>query len=344
MSKWYINTGEHGDVVLSTRIRLARNLAPYPFPLKLSIQQKQEVNRLVSEVFGDVPALKLANVDMSNLSDYEAVSLAERHLVSPEFVSVREGRALLLSEDESISIMLNEEDHIRLQVIKGGFALDEAYEQASKIDDIIDNRLQYAFDERIGYLTQCPTNLGTGMRASVMLHLPALAACNQLSSLSSTVSKLGLTIRGSYGEGSSARGDTYQLSNQISLGISEKAALENLKSITLQLATRERTAREELEKNPAFLDKIFRSYGILKTARMLSAEEMMELLSYTRLGSIRGQIPVKTELINELFVTMQPANINTAHKTRFESPKRREIRAETVRKALEENIAEESDD
>ncbi|MDR1629078.1 MAG: protein arginine kinase [Oscillospiraceae bacterium] len=337
MSKWYINTGEHGDVVLSTRIRFARNLAPYPFPAKLPVSEKYTVNELVRTALEDVPALKLQYTDMNQINDFEAVSLAERHLVSPEFVSAREGRSLLLSEDESVSIMLNEEDHIRLQVIKGGFALDEAFSEAGKIDDLLDSRLQYAFDDRIGYLTQCPTNLGTGMRASVMLHLPALAACSQLASLSATVSKLGLTIRGSYGEGSSAKGDIYQLSNQVSLGISEQAALENLKSITLQLATRERTAREELEKNPAFLDKIFRSYGILKTARILSTDEMMELLSFTRLGSIRGQIPVKTEVINELFVTMQPANLNSSYKTRFDAMTRREVRAEAVRRALEES-------
>lgn len=337
MNKWYVNTGEHGDVVLSTRIRLARNLAQYPFPGKLPASKKHEVNALARSALDDVSALQLQYIDMEKLSDYEAVSLAEKHLVSPEFVSAREGRALLLSEDESVSIMLCEEDHIRLQIIKGGFALDEAFDEADKIDDILDGRLRYAFDERIGYLTQCPTNLGTGMRASVMLHLPALAACNQLAPLASTVSKLGLTIRGSYGEGSAAKGDIYQLSNQVSLGISERAALDNLKSITLQLATRERTAREELLKNPAFLDRVYRSYGILQTARVLSADEMMDLLSYTRLGAILGQINVRTEIINELLVTMQPATLNARHKIHLDTLKRREIRAEEIRKKLGEH-------
>ena len=332
--KWYINTGDHGDVVLSTRIRLARNLFSFPFPAKLPLAKKHEVNALVRTALVDVPALRLDYIDMSGLSDYEAVSLAEKHLVSPEFVSVREGRALLLSEDESVSIMLCEEDHIRLQVIKGGFALEEAFEEASKIDDLLDSRLQYAFDERIGYLTQCPTNLGTAMRASVMLHLPALTARNQLASLASTVSKLGLIVRGSFGEGSAARGDIYQLSNQVSLGISEKAALENLKSISLQLATRERSAREELQKNTAFLDRLYRSYGILQTARILSTDEMMELLSYARLGAVLGLIPVKTEIINELMVTMQPATLNASHKTPLDSARRRELRASAVREKL----------
>jgi len=273
---------------------------------------------------------------MASLKDYEAVSLAEKHLVSPEFVSAREGRSLLLSEDESISVMLCEEDHIRIQVIRGGFALDEAFDEADKIDDIIDGRLQYAFDERIGYLTQCPTNLGTGMRASVMLHLPALAACGQIASLASTVSKLGLTIRGSYGEGTAAKCDIYQLSNQVSLGISEKAARDNLKSITLQLATRERTAREEIQKNPAFLDKLHRSYGILSSARILSADEMMELLSYVRLGAILGRIPVKPELINELIVSMQPATLNAASDRSLDAARRRELRAAIIRERLAE--------
>ncbi len=334
MNKWYKNTGDHGDVVLSTRIRFARNLLDFPFPQKLSAAKKQEIGSLVNNALTDITALELKSIDMSKLKDYEAVSLAEQHLVSPEFVTNRDGRLLILSGDKSLSIMVNEEDHIRLQVILGGFALDEAFDYANRIDDVLDSRLKYAFDDRIGYLTACPTNLGTGMRASVMLHLPALAACNQLSLLSSTVSKLGLTIRGSFGEGSSAKGDIYQLSNQVSLGISEKAALENLKSITLQLATRERTAREELQKNPAFLDKIYRAYGILQNARILSNDEMMELLSYTRLGTILGQIDIKTEAVNELFVTMQPATLNTSQNAALDTIKRRELRANEVRKII----------
>ena len=203
MNKWYIENGDQGDVVISTRVRLARNLEEYPFPCRLTVTRSQ------------------------------AVSLAERHLVSPEFVSDRAGRGLLLTDDEAISIMLCEEDHIRLQVMMAGLALKEAYSVADKVDNIIGSKLNYAYDDRIGYLTQCPTNLGTAMRASVMLHLPALTRCGQIGKLAATVSKLGLVIRGAYGEGSSPRGDIYQLSNQITLGISEETALDNLQSITL---------------------------------------------------------------------------------------------------------------
>lgn len=334
MNKWYIDTGEHGDVVLSTRIRLARNIEKYPFPSKLNTEYKTKVNNLVIDAIKDVPALKLEDIDMAKHTKTEAVSLAERHLISPEFASSSEGRSLLLSEDESISIMLCEEDHIRLQVMKGGLALDDAYDEASKIDDVLDMRLKYAFDERIGYLTQCPTNLGTGMRASVMLHLPALSKLSQTSRLASTVSKLGLTIRGAYGEGSSANGDIFQLSNQVSLGISEKAALANLKAITLQLATQERSAREELIKNISFLDKIHRAYGILITARLLNTDELMELLSWVRLGSVTDILDIKTETINELMVTMQPATLNIMYKDALTSMERDELRGELVRQAL----------
>ena len=240
------------NVVISTRVRLARNLKNYPFPCKLSQQGREEVIEKVRDAVkngNSVLADDFSYIKMSELDPRQSVSLVEKRLVSPEFVSDTAGRALLLSSDERLSIMLNEEDHIRLQVITPGLSLEQAYDTADKLDTLLDERLDFAFDEKLGYLTQCPTNLGTGMRASVMLHLPALEKSNAISRIAGNLSKLGLIIRGAHGEGTEPKGAMYQLSNQITLGISEKAAIENLKNITDQLAAQEEQARERLCKH-----------------------------------------------------------------------------------------------
>ncbi len=337
MNKWYETKSQHDDVILSTRIRFARNLEDYPFPCRLDAEGKEKVCRAVKDALSDVSGLKLKYIEMQTLSPKEAVALAEKHLISPEFASPQKGRALLLSEDESVSIMLCEEDHIRIQVIKGGLDLEGAFELANKIDDLLDSKLKYAFDERIGYLTQCPTNLGTGMRASVMMHLPALSKCSQMSKLASTVSKLGLTIRGTYGEGSNPKGDIFQLSNQVSLGISERAALDNLKAITMQIATQERSAGEEFVKNVNVMDRITRAYGILSSARLLSTDEMLELFSWVRLGAIYGIIEADISKLNELTETMQAATLSCEAGKDLTSDQRDEIRAKAVREKLLNN-------
>lgn len=333
MNKWYIEKGDQGDIVLSTRIRLARNLNDYPFPAKLDAAGKNKVNSLVKGILFENDREDFSYIEMRELSRLQSVSLAERHLISPEFASKKDGSALVLSADESVSIMLCEEDHIRLQVMKAGLALEEAFDIADKLDNMLGAKLNYAFDERIGYLTQCPTNLGTAMRASVMLHLPALTRCGQMTRLANTVSKLGLTIRGAYGEGSQPKGDIYQISNQITLGITEETAIANLKSIVLQLVAQERAAAAEIIKKPAEEDKIFRALGVLKNARLLSTDEFMELISVVRLGAARGLIDIEIEKLNELIVNMQPATISAA--TQAEGAAARDlIRAKNVREAL----------
>ncbi len=332
MSKWYIGEGDHNDIVISTRIRLARNLADYPFPVRLDNKSKIEVNEKIRDALKDKE--NLTYTELKTLTRSQIVSLAERHLISPEFASNSDARALLMSDNEDISIMLCEEDHIRLQVMKSGLALKEAYELADKIDTEINQSLKYAFDEKLGYLTQCPTNLGTGMRASVMLHLPALTAKGQIGSLASTVSKLGLTIRGAYGEGMSAMGDLYQLSNQVSLGISEKSAIDNLKTITLQLAAQERAARTEAAKSIETEDAVFRAYGILKSARILSTKEFMSLISKVRFGAVCGMINTDLKTINELMVSMQPATINAFVGKTLSLDERDVERAKIVRERL----------
>lgn len=334
MSKWYIGAGEQSDIVVSTRIRLARNIVEYPFPNKLNTKSRMELNNVIKETIESDNKYSLRFLEMRTLARFEAASMAERHIISPEFASDSDGRALMLSPEEDISIMLNEEDHIRLQVMKSGFALDEAYQVANEIDDVLGSKFNFAFDERIGFLTQCPTNLGTGMRASVMLHLPGLTLSGQIHKLINTISKLGLTFRGAFGEGTNAVGDMYQLSNQITLGISEEFAIKNLKAITLQLCAQERTAREEMLKDVSTEDRIFRAYGTLKWARLLSTKELMENLSWVRLGSVSGKINIPIEIVNELMVSMQPATINARAGQKLPTVERDTVRATEVRAKL----------
>jgi len=339
MNKWYRNNGDQGDVVLSTRIRLARNLDAYPFPARLDAAGKQQVldtvrKALLTDDANENKSPDFTYIEMKNLTRTQAVALAERHLISPEFAAAREGRALLVSPDEAVSLMLCEEDHIRLQVMQPGLALAVAYDIANKVDTLLDSRVQYAFDERIGYLTQCPTNLGTAMRASVMLHLPALTQLGQLARLSGTVSKLGLTIRGAFGEGSQSSGDIYQLSNQITLGITEQAAIENLQSITLQLIQQERSAAAEFCRRLPEQDRIFRALGTLQFARLLSAAEFMRHISLVRMGAAHGLIDLPLEKVNELIVQMQPATINAAQNKDLEAEERDSVRADLVREVL----------
>ena len=330
MNKWYIESGEQGDIVLSTRIRLARNIDEYPFPNKLTKAAKKEVCEKVRDILLSQKYWDFSYTETSTLTKAQAVSLAERHLVSPDFATDSDG-ALVLTDDEAISIMLCEEDHIRLQVMMSGLALKEAYNVADKVDNIISSGVDYAFDERIGYLTQCPTNLGTAMRASVMLHLPALTKCGQMGKLANTVSKLGLVIRGAHGEGSSPNGAIYQLSNQITLGISEQEALDNLQSITLQLVAQERAAAKSLLENPAQVDEIWRARGILQYARMLTCDEFMELSSLIRLGARSGVFDFDLKKLNELTYNVQPATIKARENKELTASQRDVIRADAVR-------------
>lgn len=333
-AKWYLGTGAQNDVVINTSIHLARNVRNFPFPGRLSLPEKIKVNEHIKNAVSDVGDYHFNYYEMKTLSQSEVVSLAERHLVSPEFASSRDGRALLLTEDEAVSVMLNEEDHIRLQVMYAGFALDEAYITAGKIDSELSRRLDFAFDDKLGYLTQDPTALGTGMKASVVLHLPALVSTSQITKLITTVSKLGLSLRGSYGEGAAAKGDMFRLSNTITLGISEKAAIENLKSIALQIAAQERVAREQIFKAPVTEDRIYRAYGVLKYARLIDTNEFMELISLVRLGAVKGIINMDCAQIEALMIHMQPATISLSVDRPLDRIERDKLRAMCVRRAL----------
>ncbi|MCQ2462739.1 MAG: protein arginine kinase [Clostridia bacterium] len=326
---WYSQTGAESDVVLSTRIRLARNIREYPFPVRLDRETKKQICETVRDIL-DGEGVKLSYIPVSTLTAAQAVSLAERNLVSADFISKSDG-ALLLNGDESMSVMLCEEDHIRLQVIKPGLDLEGAYAEADETDNILEKHLNYAFDERLGYLTQCPTNLGTGMRASVMLHLPALAAAGNMTRLAATVAKLGITLRSANADGA---GDIYQLSNQVTLGISETAATENLKSIVLQIASQERQARKSLVKDEKTIDRIYRSFGILKSAYLMTSAEYTKLYSAVRLGICEGLIDADINKLNELYMTTQPATVNAANGGELNAAQRDAVRAKTVRDAL----------
>lgn len=324
--------------VISTRVRLARNLKDYPFPCRLSEQGRKKVIEKVTSAIRDSNSSIASDfnlIKLDDLTEAQGVSLVERHLVSPEFISETEGRALLLSKDESMSIMINEEDHIRLQVITDGLSLEQAYDTADKLDTLLDENLEFAFDDKLGYLTQCPTNLGTGMRASVMLHLPAHEKSRTIGRIAGNLSKLGLTIRGAYGEGSEPSGSLYQLSNQVTLGISEKAAIENLENITKQLVSQEQQARERLAKSIDIQDSVSRSLGLLKSAMVMTHDEALKLLSNVRFGILSGQIKdVTAEVVDSLMEKIEPATLMVNSGKNLSAQERDIERAKILREAL----------
>jgi len=319
------------EAVVSTRVRLARNLKEYPFPIRLSADRAKEIVEKIDAALKDC-GIRFHRIDLGAVSETMKVALLERHLISPDFVRGQEGRAVFLSDDNSISIMVNEEDHIRLQVIRDGFEPDEAYEIADKLDSELSKKLDFAYHEKLGYLTQCPTNLGTGMRASVMLHLPALEITGAVHRIGSNLSKLGLTIRGLYGESTKPVGAFFQLSNQVTLGISEKAAIANLKNITTQLISQEMKARENLLSKIEVEDKIARALGVLKTALVIDHSEAMSLLSLVRLGVASKKLStLSTDSIDRLIVEIQPATIMTKYGEDM-TPQERDIkRADMIR-------------
>ncbi len=318
------------DTVLSTRVRLSRNVDSLPFPIRLNALQKQELNMGICRILSN-KGCPLNVISMNSLYPYEAISLAERHLISPEFASNSEGRVLLLDENEKVSIMLCERDHIRIQGFSTGLEPLEAYAEAEKYDKLLGEALHYAFDPKLGFLNQNPKDIGTGMKASVLMHLPALSSTGAMEKLSATASKLGFVIRGSYGDGASVKGDIFRISNSVTMGISEQEALENLKSITLQIATKERNAAEKLVSDINVQDRINRSAGLIKNAVLMSCDEMMELLSWVRLGSLYGIVDADAELIARLFVSMQPATVNVLAGQKLSEAARDEIRAKTVK-------------
>lgn len=285
---WYKDN--NSDIVISTRIRLARNLDATPFPSAL--KDTSEVTQKIKDSIlssNSTLAKEFDFIDLDNTPTDEKERLREEHLISPQMVQGK-GRSVMINKDKTMSIMLMEEDHIRLQIIEGGNKLKEAYETASRVDDVIEESLSYAFDNDFGYLTACPTNAGTGLRASAMLHLPALTMTNNIGRILASVSNMGIAVRGLYGEGTKAYGNLYQISNQVTMGLSEAEIIEKLNNVINQIVDAEEKTRKALaEKNSDYIkNKIMRSYGLLKYAYTMDSTEARELLSDVLLGQSTG--------------------------------------------------------
>ena len=337
---WYTECGKDGDVVLSSRVRLARNIKGIPFPARADEKQQEEVIEKCKEALLDKKSpyhKTMYYIDLGAMEDFEKQALAERHLMSPQMLEHDKKRGLLLSNDNAISIMLNEEDHIRIQTMAPGFEIDRCFAEANAVDDLIAGSVAIAFDEQYGYLTCCPTTVGTGMRASVMLHLPAMTMSGTLSSISNSLSQLGITIRGIYGEGSKALGNIYQISNQLTLGETEEDIIDKFKQIVADVVEKERELRQriyEAEKF-SFEDKLMRSFGVLKFAVAMSSDEAMKRLSDLRFSINLGLIKeVSLETVNRLTYDVMPANI--IQKYNIHDAKERDLkRAEIIKEALE---------
>ncbi len=335
MSSWYSDINNYNDIIVTSRIRLARNIEGIPFPTRMTEAMRKDVNCRVRDILPDINThfnIGLKFIDMNDVPEVEAYSMVERHIISPEFAANKEGRAILISEDESVCVMICEEDHLRIQVLKSGNSLDEAYSIAERLDTLLCERLRFAFNNELGYLTECPTNLGTGLRASVMLHLPLMTSTGQIAQIADSVGKIGLTVRGMYGEGSASKADLYQLSNQITLGISERDALNNLKAIAQQIVNKE-IANADNCNRIKFEDSIWRAYGILKNARLLSSDEMMKYISLIKLGNTMGILNIDKSLPMRILVECQP-NMIIRKTGATDSTERDVMRADTVRRLL----------
>jgi len=337
-SEWLKGTGPNSDIVISSRIRLARNLDKIPFPHWASKEQGEGVFNKIAEASHSIEELKGATIfGLADLDSVDKQFLVERHLMSHEHAQKTDHKAVIIDDAEVLSIMVNEEDHIRMQVMQSGFNLLGAWGIINKIDDSLARELNFAFLPDWGYLTACPTNTGTGMRGSVMLHLPALVMSNQINRVLSAIAKLSFTTRGLYGEGTQAAGNFFQVSNQVSLGQSEGDIIESINGIIKQIIDQEAQAREMMfAKNRAVLeDRVSRSFGILKSAHIITSQETIELLSMLRLGCDLGMIKdIDRSTINELFITTQPAHLQKLQKNKLSGPERDVKRAELIRSRL----------
>ncbi|MDD5730124.1 MAG: protein arginine kinase, partial [Candidatus Omnitrophica bacterium] len=335
-------TGPNSDIVMSSRIRLARNINKLPFPQWANKKQSKQLMDLVEEAVVKNDSLKSAAFfKLADLSNVDKQFLVERHLMSLEHAQKPDNKGLVVDGDEVISIMVNEEDHIRAQVMQSGFNLFECWNIINKIDDALAKELDFAFLPDWGYLTACPTNTGTAMRGSVMLHLPALVMSRQINHVLQAISKLSFTTRGLYGEGTQATGNFFQVSNQVSMGNKEEEMIESINGLIRQIIEQENQARDVLfSQNKAMLeDKVNRSLGILKSARIITSQETIELLSMVRLGidlDIVKDIGRRT--INELFIMIQPAHLQKLENKKLTSEERDIQRAELIRSKLDQKL------
>lgn len=340
MVKWLDDIGLERNIVISSRIRLARNLKNYKFPILLDSKEANKVVIDVKDAVDKINKSYLKDMNFFKVKDIPSIErnvLIEKHLISPELTKKANLSGVILSRDEKITIMINEEDHIRLQILGSGLCLEECWKKSSEIDDDLEENLGYTFDENVGYITSCPTNLGTGMRASVMLHLPALSLTNQTDKILFAASQLGIAVRGVYGEGTKSMGNLYQLSNQSTLGLSEERIIDRINKITLQIIDKEKLTRKALLENNkiALEDKILRAYGILKNAKIITTEEAMKLISNVKLGIEMGLIKdITSSQLDILTIEVQPNNIQSITREELTENERDIKRAEIINKKM----------
>ena len=339
--EWLRGGGPMEDVVISTRVRLARNLADVPFLSRCSEQQQKELEvRLRREVLAAEVADEMLYVDIGKADDMDRQLLVERHLISRQHAEATHPRGVAVSADETVAIMVNEEDHLRIQVLRSGLKLEEAFSEINRIDDLLEQRLDYAFHSRFGFLTACPTNVGTGLRISVMLHLPALKMTGEIEKAFRAARDMRLAIRGLYGEGTEATGDFFQVSNQTTLGKSEEQFVTEFQSLIPRFIEYERKARQSLMSRRAVAveDKVVRASSLLRSARLISSEETMYLLSLLRLGVHVGLVRgVDIATTNQLFLATQPSHLQRILGQELAGPQRAEARATYIRHRLSAN-------
>ncbi|MCQ9204806.1 MAG: protein arginine kinase [Omnitrophica bacterium] len=342
---WLNGKGPESEIVFSSRIRLARNIDTLPFPSRASDIQKDSILKRIKEEYSNVRMLKKSNfVDMEELSELDSQLLLERHLVSQEHILAGKGKGVILAQDERISIMINEEDHLRMQAIASGFDLKKCWQILDSIDNDFSKKISFSFLPDLGYLTSCPTNLGTGMRASCMMHLPALILTKRINKILELLARISFTTRGLFGEGTQALGDFFQISNQVSLGLSEDELIDNLIGVVNQVKDQEMDARDILLKRykPSLEDSVGRALGILKNCRLINSKEALSHLSILSLGLDLGIIKNADlsstgqgkELINSLFIMIQPAHLQKIESKSLKEKERDYIRAEILRNKL----------
>lgn len=340
--EWLRGEGPQHEIVISTRIRLARNVRAFTFLSRADAETREEISRVLQEAIRRSRGLdKLAFIDVERLDELDRSLLVERHLISRQHAEAAGARGVAFDKGESVALMLNEEDHLRLQVMRSGLRLDETWEAISAADDALEEQLEYAFHPRYGYLTACPTNVGTGIRVSVMLHLPALRLTNELEKVAQAARDMKLAIRGLHGEGTEALGDFFQISNQITLGRSEEDIIDSFREIVMpRIVEYEKSARASLLKHrlSALDDKIWRALGLLTSARLISSSEAMQYLSHVRMGIHTGRLSgVNIATLNELFLQTQPAHLQKLSGERLNGEQRSAARATLIRQKLSQN-------
>ncbi len=335
---WLSGEGPDSFAVLSSRIRLARNISEFPFPPAAGTDVREKLIDYVSAAFDKIPVLK--NGSFYRSADIDPMNqkfLVERHLISPEFMRDGIGRGLYIDDQEKISVMVNEEDHLRLQVISSGMSLADCWEDANKVESDLAGIVEFDFNDTFGYLTSCPTNVGTGLRASILIHLPALVLTRKIDDVIGRISKVGLMVRGFYGEGTDVLGNLFQISNQTTLGRTEEEIIDSLAKVSSQILEYEKSAQETLMKDAPeqIEDKVWRSYGILNNARVLTSNEVMNLLSALRLGlSLELTDKITYKELNELMIMTQPAHLQKLVGREMGNTERDMIRANLVRERL----------